>query len=408
MQTLKHIVLFTKINFKQLGRKWLSLPLLLLLPFLLISLLAFTIISFIDVSDTSVIKVGLVDLDQSEETELIVELLEESAQLGDQIAMNKLEEQDAIAGIENNELSSYIIFPSNFFQKLMEGQSSELSIIGNPKQPLESQLINELVQTITRHIRSSQANILTINYYAKQMGMENEERNDFLFEQFTDFFFYVLGGDQVLDEELVTNNATASPTAYFSLAGCFTLITIWLFALYIVLHRDSSTNMKQRMKLYGVTDFQQAISVGVVVLFITSILSFISFVVLQYFFASVSIADQNYYRVGLLLLFHSIIFLHILTLIDWWFSSKKLSIFVQTIFTGITILLSGAIIPALYFPVYIQDYLEYSFSYQSFYWIEQILLNGRFYADLQPLILFSLSGFFLLLICSFWKERVRG
>ncbi|WP_163580162.1 ABC transporter permease [Gracilibacillus saliphilus] len=407
MQSLKHIALFTKNNLIQLGRKWLSLPLLLLSPIILIGLLALTVISMLDVTSTDTIEVGLVDLDQSEETEMIVELLEESSQLGNHIAMEKVEETQAIEAIENNQLSSYIMFPDHFFQKLMDGERSQLSIIGNPKQPVESQLINELVETVTRHIRGSQANILTINHYAKQLNMDNEERNTLLFEQFTDYFFYVLGSDQVVREDQVTNNATASPILYFSLAGWFTLVTIWLFIIYTMLHQDNSLRMRQRMKLYGVTDLQQAIASGIVSLLVTAVWAALSFAFLPYFFDEVIITGENYIRISLLLLLHSIIFLQCIILIDWLISSSKLTVLVQTLFTGITILFSGAIIPKIYFPIYLEDYFSISFSHQSFYWMEQIILNGRFYAELQPLLLAAIIGGLLLAIYSFGKERVH-
>ncbi|MFC4402624.1 ABC transporter permease [Gracilibacillus xinjiangensis] len=407
MQSIKHIALFTKNNFIQLGRKWISLPLLLLLPIILIGLIAFMIVSFIDIGDSDTIEVGLVDFDQSEETEIIVELLEESSQLGNMITMKRMNEIEANSRIENDKLSAYIVFPANFIHKLMEGERSQLSIIGNPKRPLESQLINELVETITRHIRGSQANILTINHYAKQLEMDSKERSDFLFKQFTEYFFYVLGSDQVLTEDKLTNNATASPIVYFSLAGWFAIVTVWLFVLYIMLYRDSSKNVKQRMRLYGVTNFQQAIASGIVTLVVTAILAVISFIGMKHFIPSLEVATENYLRMGLLMLGHSIIFIQCLTLLSWFIRSQKLTLLIQTGFTAITILFSGAIIPRIYFPVYTEKYSEYIFSHHAFYWMEQIALNGRFHAELQPLIVTIIGGFILLVGASFWKERVR-
>ncbi|SER27240.1 ABC-2 type transport system permease protein [Gracilibacillus ureilyticus] len=407
MQSIKHIALFTKNNFIQLGRKWFTLPLLLLFPIILIGIITIMFISIMDISETETIKVGLVDFDQSEETEIIVELLEESSQLGDVIAMSRMTEDEAVSGIEENQLSAYITFPAHFIQKLMDGDSSQLSIIGNPKRPLESQLVNELVETITRHIRGSQANILTINYYAKQLDMDNAERNDFLFKQFTDYFFYVLGSDKVLEEDKLINNATASPVVYFSLAGWFAIVTIWLYIFYIILYRDSSENLKQRMQLYGVTDLQQAISVGLVTLILTAVFAIISFLGIQSFIPGFEIAEENYLRIGLLMILHSIIFIICLILLNWLIRSQKLTLLIQTAFTGTIILLSGAIIPRIYFPVYAENFSNSIFSHQAFYWIEQVALNGRFYAEYQPLTITLIIGLILLAGVSFWKERVH-
>ncbi|MDX8045234.1 ABC transporter permease [Gracilibacillus sp. S3-1-1] len=408
MQFLKHIVLFIKNNLTQLRRKWLSLPLLLLSPLLLLGLLAFIIISTLDVGEDNSIEIGLVDLDQSEETDLIVTLLEESSQIGDYMEMKRMDQSDAEKSIKNNQISSYILFPDNFFQKMIDGERSQLSIIGNPDQPVESELVNELVETVTRHIRSSQANILTINYYAKQLHMEDEERTSLLLEQFVNYFFYVLGGDTAVKENQVTNNATNSPILYFSIAGWFSLVTIWLFLIYSLLHKDNSRNLKKRMKLYGVTDLEQKIANSVVTLFITAILAIISFRFLAYFFEEISIAAENYGRVSLLVLLHSIIFLQCLILLDWVISSTKLTVLIQTLFTGIVILFSGALIPKIYFPRYLEEAFTFSFSHQSFHWVEQIILNGRYYAELQPLMWTAIIGSLILAIFSFGKERISS
>ncbi|WP_066189852.1 ABC transporter permease [Gracilibacillus timonensis] len=405
MHTLKLVNLFIKNNLLQLGRKWLSLPLLLLSPIILVSLLAWAIISMVDTTEQETMEVGLVNLDQSEETALIVDLLAESSQLGEGLHMEKISEAEGQTGIEANQLSSYMVFPADFFQGLLNGQRSQVTIVGNPEQPLESQLINELMETVTRHIRGSQANILTINDYAKRLDMDNEARNDMLFEQFVDFFFYVLGSNQVVDEQTLTNHATASPVTYFSLAGWFTLITIWLFILYTMLHRDNDEKMRTRMRLYGVTDWQQAVAAMIVSIIILAVLAVLTFAGLVYLFDDLDLTSENYGRIAILTLLHSSIFLQCLILLDWLLKSQKLTLLVHTAFTGMVLLFSGAIIPEIYFPAYLEKVFSYSFGYQSFHWIEQISLNGRFYAEYQPLVYMLVVSFVISLIVSLGKGR---
>ncbi|UOQ49964.1 ABC transporter permease [Gracilibacillus caseinilyticus] len=406
MKSLKHIYLFTKNNLTQLRRKWLSLPLILLVPIIITGLIAFSIVSIMDVAETDSLTIALVNFDQSEETKLIIELLEESSQVGDVLSMKEMKEPEAKQGITANELSSYVIFPEYFFQKLMDGQSSQLSIIGNPERPLQSQIINELIETLTRHIRSSQANILTINHYAKQLGINDEERNALLLEQFTDYFFYVLGSDKVVSEEQITNNATSSPTEYFSLAGWFTIVTIWLFIIYSMLQKDSSAKMKERVHLYGVTDLQQAAATIVTTLFVTAMMATATFFLYLFFFDDITITTENGFRIACLLICHNMMVLQCFTIIEWLLKSQKGKLLIQSLFTAIVILFSGAIIPKIYFPVYLENFFSYSFAHQSFYWIEQIMLNGRFYAEFMGLTMTVVIGWIVLIIMSSWKGRV--
>src|SRR5699024_10223301 len=103
-------------------------------------------------------------------------------------------------------------------------------------------------------------NILTINYYASELGMDENERQTLLFEQFNEFLFYTLGKDQILKEEELENIATTSPIQYYGLAGWFIITTAWLLLFYIFFHQEDKFKIKQRMKLYRVTELPQIIA----------------------------------------------------------------------------------------------------------------------------------------------------
>ena len=71
------------------------------------------------------------------------------------------------------------------------------------------------------------------------------------------------------------------------------------------------------------------------------------------------------------------------------------------------ILLSGAIIPTIYYPPFLQDVMPYIISYLAMDWIQQITLNGRYHAEYTPLLIIGGALLFLLLALSSWKERAR-
>src|SRR5690625_1276550 len=155
MLFIKHFLLFIKHNLLQLRRKWLFLPLLILFPSIIIGLIAIILISFITTEETNdPIQVGLVDHDQSEETEMVVDLLADSSELGSFIQLKPMIESEAIDLMSTNELSAYITFPPHFTTHLYEGTSVDLSMIGNPEHPTQSYLIKELIDSVTRHINT--------------------------------------------------------------------------------------------------------------------------------------------------------------------------------------------------------------------------------------------------------------
>ncbi|UJL45017.1 ABC transporter permease [Virgibacillus sp. NKC19-16] len=404
MHSIRHILLFMKNHFMQLRRKWLSLPLLLVFPILIVGLIATIVITLILPPEDDPIQLGLVDLDQSNETQLMVEFIDESSLLGEYIQIHSMSEDVAAEAIEHNELSSYVIFPASFTENLYQGTPVELPIIGNPEEPTKSYVIQGLVESITRHISTAQANILTINHYARELGLNAEARNDLLFEQFQGFLFYTIGKDRIMNDEQVLNSATSSPVHYYGIAGWFIILTLWLLSIYNFLSKEESLRMKQRMKLYGVTEIRQVFARMFVTLLVAAVFAAGSFVLLQNALNFDLIID-GYMRIMLITLLYSFLLLQSYSIVEIILTSQKLRLFSQSLISVILLLCSGAIIPTIYFPLYIQDVLMYSFSHEAFNWLQEILLRGRLYANYIPLLLMNAVGFFILIGLSLWKER---
>ncbi|MEW9675468.1 ABC transporter permease [Lentibacillus sp. L22] len=400
---LKHITLFMYHNCKRFGRKWLSLPLLLLFPIIIVSLSETIVISLMTHDKQEPIEIGLVDLDQSDETQLVVGLIEQSTQLGSYLSINQLSEHEANNRLQQNQLSGYITFPKGFTSDLYNGNAVTLPITGNPAKRMDSYIIKELIDSVSRHIRAAQANILTINYFAKQLPIATEQRSDMLFDQFKSFIFYTIGKDKIIEEKTITNHATSSPVHYYGLASWFIIMTIWLIAFYSFLTDHEPLRMNQRMRLYGVTQLQQLMAKMLTSLFIVMILSLLALMVLQRMI-HINLDIKDYWRIAIITILYSFTFLEGLATIETVVRSAKLRLLVQSLFTFVILFISGAIIPVLYFPHGVQAYLPYSFANQAYKWLEEIILNQRIYADYLPLALMSASGLFVFVAMSLWKE----
>lgn len=368
-------------------------------------MITFILLSLIPTSDEQPIEIGLVDQDESKETRFIVEFIAENEQLGSFINVHHVTESEAVQQIEADEISSYIMFPEHFTANLYEGTSVDLAIIGNPQKTTESYLIKELLDSITRHISSSQANILTINYYAKELNIDVETRNDLLFEHFKTFLVYALGKDKLIDQRDVTNHATASPLQYFGLAALFIVIILWLLIIYNSFYKEETVRLKQRIKLYGVTQLQQICSKIILTLFITLCFTLIAIIPLQ-MITQTDLYAEDYMRIAIILFLHSIIFIECLSLIELLITSHKIRLLTQLLLTFILFIGSGAMIPTIYFPLSIQAAVPYVFTHQAFYWLQEIILNDRFYADYVPLLGTAFIGLLCLIGISLWKERV--
>lgn len=404
MHLIKHLLLFTQNNFKQLKRKWLSLPLIILFPIILTGLCALIAVSIFIPDEQDPLQIGLVDKDKSEETKMVVDLIESSSQLGNYIQINNLTSEQADKQIDN-QLSAYITFPKGFTESLYNGNPVTLHITGNPDKRTESYVVKELSDSIARHIRTSQANILTINYYAKQLEMGEKTRDDMLFNQFTNFILYTVGKDKIIDEEKITNNATNSTLHYYGLAGWFIITSVWLLAFYSFFTKNEELRIKNRMRLYGVTQIRQILAKMISAFTVTIISASITFIVLIRL-TDITLLTEDFLRIAFIVSAYSISFLLGLAVLETIFTGQKIRLLMQSLFTFTVILLSGALIPTLYFPLYLQEVLPYSFPSIGFHWLQEVSLNSRAYVDYIPMLLLMTAGTLVFVGLSMWKERV--
>lgn len=352
----------------------------------------------------SSISVGLVDLDETTESELLTMLFVETVSEEGFMKIEAMDEQAAEQKLENNELSAYFMIPEGLTDDLYKGVSVVIPIIGNSTKPTDSFIVKELMDSMTRLLSTAQANILTIFDFSKEIDMPQSEREDLLIEQFVDFTFFTLGKDKVLMEEEITNIATNNPVYYYTVSFLFILMTIWVFGFMTLLSDDEQEGMRVRYTLYGVTLLQQAIAkmiiAGIGTLFFLSIAYFViqSFLSFELYFV-------DYMRIMLFALLYILQLSCLLILCHIWIRARRLSLLSQLLVVIIVILLSGALIPKLYFPEILQATSEYLFSEDAFSWFIDLMVEGRNYANYTFL---GLSAFFIVstvFITSFVKER---
>lgn len=403
MRIMKRIFVFIANDISRLKRKWLTLPLILISPVIFIGLIIWMLSSLLSFDEAAKMSVGLVNLDDSDETAVIVSALAGSAEAADGLEIIEVSESDAKLMIENDTLVSYIIFPGKFTEKMMKGESSELIVVGNPDMQLESYVISSVIDTVVRHIRNSQANILTINHYAREFGMTDEARQNLIFEEFVSQFIQVLSSDTLMDEHQKAQNISAG-NMYFIVNGLFIIMTVWVYMLYIALMRDISSNLEDRMKVFGVTHLAQGLarvlSTGIIV---TVASALFTYGVLT--FGGIDLETENLLRLLILIALHIFITAMIMIIIDWLLPSFKISMVVQLAVLLMIILFAGSIIPRIYFPIYLDTFFDYMYSYQSLSWIEEIILNGRFTMEIDIMIATFGIAAVLLLVLSVLKER---
>src|SRR5690625_1487642 len=282
-----------------------------------------------------------------------------------------------------------------------------MSVTGNPEQEMESNVVHELINSVMRHIETSQANILLVNEYAKKVDMDDEIRSELVMDEFMRTLLSVAGKDKIISEDTVQNYSTTSPSHYFMLSGFFIILTIWLLVVYHFLFREEAKRMTERMRLYGVTFLQQMTARMLVTLFVTAVFATLAFIIMTNVI-SFDLYREDYVRIAIICFLYSSFYLLLLAVCEIVFSSPSIRLLVHSMLTIALIGLSGALIPTIYFPLYFQDILMFIPATEALFWLQEIVLNGRLYADYSNLFTYVASALLFLVVLSLWKERVQG
>lgn len=403
MKTLKHIFVFLANDINRMRRKWLSLPLIYISPLIFVSLIIWMASLFFLPDEEEPMSVGVVNLDDSDETRQIVSLLVEGTDIDEGLTLVGLEEEEAYAQIENDDIAAYIVFPAEFFSKMIQGEESQLDVVGNPNRMLESHVINEMIETVVRHIRSSQANILTINHYAEDFGMDADQREALLLNQFISFFLQTLSSGAMMDEYESTHHIS-SGYEYFIVNGMFIIVSIWVLMTHLILMQDVRPELRERMKMFGATYISEGIAKIVLTFVVTALMS-ILFLYIVTRIDGLYIVGENFARISVLTGLYILALALILLLIDWLIPSFKVQLMVKTSVVLLVLLFAGALIPRIYFPIYMDGFFDLSFSYQALNWIEGIMIGSRFSFELDVLLASIAVLTVIMIAAGLWKER---
>ncbi|HJE20374.1 MAG TPA: ABC transporter permease [Aliicoccus persicus] len=408
MKWFSHIMLFINNDIKLLLRKWKTLPLLLVAPVIMLVMIAFLAIRFIGDFEEMDIQVGLTNLDEAQETTMIVNALMETSDISEMLTIHNMTVEEAEIAISSNEISANIIFPEDFFADMTGGNSSTVEVVGNADMSLESDIVNEIVATVTKHIRNSQASILAIGYRAAEVGVDEEEVDEMILNLFVEYFVQVMSSSDMLDENLQSNVATNNTNNYYILSVVFVLLIIWSTIISIYLKGETHQRVKTRMKLYGVTELTESIS-KIAVLIASMIILAAIFMVGLYFFTDIlNLAFDNILRVSALVALFIVAIGGIHILIGILFDNVKTQLIVKLIASILLIVFSGALVPEIYFPEYLAPIFDYSVSHMAVYWVMEIVFGGRFYMELLPIIIAIGVIYGLIVLASLFKGVRRA
>lgn len=370
----------------------------------MLGFILFLLVQLLSPNSDEPITLAIIDEDQTTESQLLTQLLVLTIADNAYLEIEVMSAEQAKLAMAQGNLTSHVTFPKNLTTKLFAGSHITLELVGNGHSLYESYIIRELINNLARYIESAQANILTMYSYAKKVDMEKEQYEQFKVEQFMNFTMHSLAKGTLINERTIENTASSTPLNYFSMAALFILLSIWLLGLELLLRNDETEGLRTRLRLFGVTTAQRLCARMVVV----SVIALLWYATL--FGISSSLLQLELYFIDAirLLIFvslYSICYLLVIACVNLFIRSIKAILVVQVITLLFILLISGALIPTIYFPLAWQSIMPLFFSYEAFNWLIDITVEGRNYADYGSLLISV--AFFILVFYAFTQVEKR-
>src|SRR5699024_12291703 len=137
----------------------------------------------------------------------------------------------------------------------------------------------------------------------------------------------------------------------------------WILITNLIVTQDIRPELRNRIKMFGATYISEGAAKIIMTFLMTSLMS-ILFIYIVTRLSSLYIVGENFFRVFVLIGLYILVLTMILLLIDWLISSSKVALLAKAAVLLAVLLFAGAILPIIYFLLFIDCIFVYSFSYQ--------------------------------------------
>lgn len=288
--------------------------------------------------DDSKFRIGVVDRDQSTETALILKSMGNGTNLGKDISIKRYNKQEAHQLLKARKLEGYYVFEKGMTKSFYKNGNLPISVYTYDKQSTKSLVINQLTDSVYNRLMLSMGGGLAYTSLAEDAGKEDTML------LLTDLLFTGLNRTGGFDYQPVQIYDTAS---YYVITGYLASIFIFALSLFSILKMNQVTALKSRLSMYHFSFEKLTLIRSLFTLFYTSIWA----VVGLFWMLNVLPNDFESYNWSTLviqLIYYILMLIIWLTIIDL-ISFKWINYILKSILSLVILLLSGLIIPTIYF-----------------------------------------------------------
>lgn len=307
------------------------------------------------------ITVVIVNLDSSTESTIFLNSLTDSKQFGDFLIFENKTEQEAELMLQQNIATAVFTIPKDFATYIKNGENQPFSAVYNSSMPIKVALVEYFANGLTQILMSSQIGVYTALDYAWENGTEKQYNTLFRTTN-VKYLTTVMGRNKILSTVEVSVINTTSPFQYYFFGAYIFIMLAGMILFVDILHDVFTKETLIRLRLMGVSSFKITASA---VLSIFVALCIVNGIFGAFIFFSKDIAEQMYIDKQIIIGL-SIILLCIsafTVLISQVFKNVFSAGVFVSLFSIITLFVSGGIIPIDYLSASINTMSRFTINY---------------------------------------------
>lgn len=381
-----------------------ALGVILLAPLFLLLLCGYALSPLLEEESVlEPIDLALVNLDPSWETRTIIHHFESSKELRKWITLHQVTMKEAQKLLMADRVAALIIIPEHFSKDLEVGINTPVQVMGNPRRPLQAELVRILMESGADFITAAQSGVNTIYLYMRTAKVSAAELEQLFNQSVLQFTLQSLNRGELF--------ASQSITPFFGLtAREYYVVSLSILFLLVSGLLAVRSNLGERKLLE-----KRLLAIGVPMTgrILAGWLTLISLLVIPYtlYYGLVFpfLPERNLERFSLFLL-SSLLVLGSISAFHLFLTAlirepANLNLF-GFLLIGVMSLLGGTLIPLAYFPQWVAQLHLFSLNK----WIAQGLLASLFgqtnHLLTQSMLILGLVTIALLVI-SVWLTKRR-
>lgn len=335
-----------------------------------------------------VFKVAIVNDDPTVETKLVIRQLTESRHLNGLIRIYEVGRPQAEKFLQNDEVAAAIYIPEGFSRDVARGENTPVKVVGNPRRPLQSQLIRHVMESAADFTSAAQSGINTVDYFMEEADFSEREQKSQFKKDILSFSLHILGRGEIFSENQLKDLFQQSLVQYYAISFYILLMMIWSYLGLSLLKTNVSRSIYFRLTGLGISAFQTVSArmlSAFLFVFVSSVIAGVPLLLWQ----EIGITPYN-----LVVLIGGIIPVALMF--------TTLFMLLETVFHGrlhqfisMAAILFGAIIgehfiPAVYFPDWLQSLNAFSVNGWALKFGFSLFQEEAFHAALKPVAILLL------------------